>query len=82
MEARLGTLPGGGPGSPTFTLPEAQALQQRISAKASTAQIKAALEKCLAARSARQAQLQKARDDLRKVLTTRQEAIATLYGLL
>jgi hypothetical protein len=62
--------------------PEADALQKAIDAKAPKAEIKTALEKYVAARKTKQAQLEKAQDDLRKVLTTRQEAIATLNGLL
>jgi Spy/CpxP family protein refolding chaperone len=62
--------------------PEAEALQKAIDAKAPKAEIKAALDKYIASRKAKQAQLEKAQDDLRKILTTRQEAIATLNGLL
>ena len=64
------------------SLPEAEALQKAIDAKASKAEIKAALDKYVAARKAKQAELEKAQEDLRKVLTSRQEAIATLNGLL
>jgi len=62
--------------------PEAEALQKAIDAKAPKAEIKAALAKYQEARKAKQAELEKAQDDLRKVLTARQEAIATLDGLL
>lgn len=62
--------------------PEADALQKAIDAKASKAEIKAALEKYVASRKAKQADLEKAQDNLRKVLTSRQEAIATVNGLL
>ena len=62
--------------------PEAEALQKAIDAKASKAEIKAALDKYVASRKAKQAELEKAQEDLRKVLTSRQEAIATLNGLL
>jgi len=44
--------------------------------------MKAALEKYQASRKTSQAALEQAQADLRKVLTTRQEAIATLNGLL
>ncbi len=44
--------------------------------------MKAALERYQAARKVKLADLEKAQDDLRKVLTARQEAIATLNGLL
>jgi Spy/CpxP family protein refolding chaperone len=62
--------------------PEADALQKAIDAKAPKAEVKAALEKFVAARKAKQAELEKAQAELRKVLTSRQEAIATLNGLL
>jgi hypothetical protein len=62
--------------------PDAEALQKAIDSKASKAEIKAALDKYLASRKANQAALEQAQADLRKVLTSRQEAIATLNGLL
>lgn len=62
--------------------PEAETLQKAIDAKAPKAEVKAALDKFVAARKAKQAELEKAQEDLRKVLTSRQEAIATLNGLL
>lgn len=62
--------------------PEADALQKAIDAKAPKAELKAALDKFVASRKAKQAELEKAQDELRKVLTSRQEAIATLDGLL
>jgi hypothetical protein len=62
--------------------PEADALQKAIESKASKAEIKAALDKYVASRKAKQAALEQAQTDLRKVLTSRQEAIATLNGLL
>ena len=61
---------------------EAEALQKAIDGKASSAELKAATEKFVAARKDKQAALEKAQADLRKVLTPRQEAIATLNGLL
>jgi hypothetical protein len=62
--------------------PEAEALQKVIDAKAPKAEVKAALAKFMEARKAKQAELERAQEELRKVLTTRQEAIATLEGLL
>lgn len=62
--------------------PEADTLQKAIDAKAPKAEVKAALERFVASRKAKQAELEKAQDQLRKVLTSRQEAIATLNGLL
>jgi len=74
---------GRGPGGPGGqSSPEADALQKAIDAKAPKAEVKAALEKFVAYRKAKQAELEKAQDELRKVLTSRQEAIATLNGLL
>jgi len=62
--------------------PEAEALQKAIDAKASNSELKAALAKYEASRKAKQAALEKAQADLRKVLTPRQEAIAAMEGLL
>jgi hypothetical protein len=64
------------------SMPEADALQKAVDAKAPKAEINAALEKYVAARQAKQAELQQAQDNLRKVLTARQEALAALNGLL
>lgn len=73
---------GGGRGGFGQPNPDAEALQKTIDAKASNAETKAALDKYVAARKAKQAELEKAQAALRKVLTPRQEAIATLNGLL
>jgi hypothetical protein len=62
--------------------PEADALQKAIDSKASKAELKAALEKYVASRKAKQADLEKAQAALRELLTPRQEAIATLNGML
>jgi hypothetical protein len=62
--------------------PTAEALQKAIDSKASKAEIQAALEKYVASRKTKEAALQQAQANLRKVLTSRQEAIATLNGLL
>lgn len=62
--------------------PEAETLQKVIDAKAPNGEIKAALAKYQEARKAKQAALEKAQADLRKVLTPRQEAIAALNGIL
>ena len=61
---------------------EAEALQKAIDAKASNAELKAAIAKFAEYRKAKQAELEKAQAELRKVLTVRQEAIATADGLL
>jgi len=70
---------GGFGGAPN---PDADALQKAIESKGSKAELKAALDKYVASRKANQAALDQAQADLRKVLTSRQEAIATLNGLL
>jgi len=63
-------------------LPEAEALQKAIDSKASAAEIKTAMAKYTEAVKSKQEQLKTAQEDLRKLLTPRQEAIATLNGLL
>ena len=68
--------PGGG------ASPEMEALEKAVEAKASKAELAAALTKVQEARKTKQAALEKAQADLRKVLTTRQEAVATSVGLL
>ncbi|MGB7746556.1 MAG: hypothetical protein WBN75_04635 [Verrucomicrobiia bacterium] len=62
--------------------PEAEALQKAIDDNAPTAQIKAALAKYQASQKAKQTKLVAAQENLRKVLNTKQEAQATLLGLL
>jgi hypothetical protein len=68
--------------SPARENPAAEELQKAIDAKAPPPEMKAALAKYVESRKAKQANLDKARDALRAVLTSRQEAIATLSGLL
>ena len=70
---------GGFGGTPS---PEADALQKAIDSKAAKAELKAALEKYVASRKVKQAEMEKAQAALRELLTPRQEAIATLNGLL
>lgn len=76
----------GGPGGPGGfggqANPDAEALQKAIDAKASNAEMKTALAKYIESRKVKQAALEKAQTELRKVLTPRQEAIAALNGLL
>jgi hypothetical protein len=62
--------------------PEADALQKAIDDNAPSSQIKDLLAKYKASQEAKRAKLKAAQDDLRKVLTTKQEAEATLLGLL
>jgi hypothetical protein len=62
--------------------PTADALQNAIDANAPASQIKDLLAKYKASQKDKQAKLTAARSDLRKVLTVKQEAEATLIGLL
>ena len=62
--------------------PEAEALQPALAAHAPSAQIKDLLAKYPAAQTAKQANLEAAQTNLRAVLSTKQEAQATLMGLL
>lgn len=70
---------GGFGGEPS---PEAEALQKAIEGKASADELKAKLAKYRDSKKEADAKLEKAQEDLRKVLNTRQEAIAVLAGLL
>ncbi len=78
---------GGGPGGGFRNLfgqpsPESQALQKAIDDNAPAAQIKTLIAKLQAVHKEKLDKLAKAQDDLRAVLTTRQEGIAILGGLL
>ena len=72
----------GGPGGFGQPSPEADDLQKAIEAKAPKDEINAKLAKLREANAAKEAKLAAAQDDLKKLLTPRQEAIAVLYGLL
>lgn len=61
---------------------EVQDLQKAIDAKASADEIKAKLAKVREARKANEAKLETAQEDLKKVLSVRQEAVAVMMGLL
>ena len=77
--------PGPGRGPEAFGFKqsdEESALQKAVDDKASKAALKTALDKFLESRREKQAKLEKAREELRGVLSTRQEAIAALLGLL
>ncbi len=63
-------------------MPEEEALQKAIDAKAPGAELKAALAKYGEARHLRQVKLEQAQAALRQVLSLRQEAIASVSGLL
>ncbi len=68
---------GGGQSSPEVT-----DLQKAVDDKASADEIKAKVAKLREARKAKEAELEKAQDELRKALSPRQEAGAILAGLL
>lgn len=70
----------GGPGGEPS--PEAAALQKAIESKASPDEVKTKLAKLREARKDKEAELEKAQAELRKVLSVRQEAVAVLAGLL
>ncbi len=61
---------------------EAQGLEKAIEAKAAKDDLKAAMAKFRAAKKDKEAKLKAAQEDLRKVLTLRQEAIAVSNGYL
>jgi hypothetical protein len=62
--------------------PAADELQAAIDSKASAEQLKAKLAKYRDDRKQKQANLEKAQEELKKVLNVRREAIAVMYGLL
>lgn len=62
--------------------PEADALRTALEDKLPDAEIKARLERLRVARKQAESRLDQAREDLRAVLTVRQEAVAVLAGLL
>lgn len=62
--------------------PEGDALRTALEDKLPDAEIKARLERLRAARKQSEVRLDQAREDLRAVLTVRQEAVAVLMGLL
>lgn len=82
---------GGGPGGPGGggrrgfggePSAEEEALQKAIDGKAGADELKTKLAAVRDARKAKEAALEKAQEDLRKILTARQEAVAVLNGLL
>jgi len=62
--------------------PEAEELQKAIDSNASKDELKAKLAKYREARKDKEAKLAKAQEDLKKVLSVKQEAAAVLMGLL
>ena len=75
--------PGGGRGGMFGTpSPEEEALQKALDDNAPSGQIKDALAKYKTAHKAKQAKLEAAQAELKKVLSMKQEAQATLLGLV
>jgi hypothetical protein len=62
--------------------PDLDALQTAITNNAPDAEIKARMERLREVRKQNEAKLEKAHEDLRAVLTVRQEAVAVMMGLL
>jgi 5'-deoxynucleotidase YfbR-like HD superfamily hydrolase len=71
----------GGPGGGQVNA-EQDALQKAIESNAPADEIKTKLAKYRASQKDKEAKLAKAQDDLRQVLTVKQEATAVLLGLL
>jgi hypothetical protein len=79
--------PGGPPpGAPAMfnrePNPELDAMRSAIDAKASSAELKNKIADLKAAQARKRAELQKAQEELKQLLSTRQEAIAMSFGLL
>ena len=62
--------------------PEMEALRKAIEDKAPASEIKAKLAALRDARKKKEAELEKAQDELRQLLSARQEAVAVTLGLL
>lgn len=62
--------------------PETDALKRAIAAKSSAETLKAAMERFRQARKAKEDKLLQAQEDLKQILTARQEAIALGIGLV
>jgi len=72
---------GGRRGFGAAAMPEAEALQAALESNASADDIKAKLAAYRTARKDRQAKLTQAQEELKKVLTPKQEAVAVMNGL-
>ena len=62
--------------------PEMDSLRKAVESKAANSELKAKIAELREARKRKQDDLSKAQDDLRQVLSVRQEAIASTLGLL
>jgi len=78
---RGGGDPRGGRGGPSAN-PEQDSLRQAVTDKLPEGEIKSRLARLREARKANEEKLTKAQEDLRALLSVRQEAIAVMYGLL
>jgi hypothetical protein len=76
-DANGGGRRGGSGGSP-----ETDALRQAVADKLPDAEIKSRMERLREVRKANEEKLTKAQEELRAVLSVRQEAVAVMYGLL
>ena len=87
-----GGPPGGGPGGPggggnrptrgPSGNPEQDALRAAITDKLPDAEIKSRLDRLREVRKQNEAKLTRAQEELRAVLSVRQEAVAVMFGLL
>lgn len=73
---------GGGRGGRGGPSPEQDALRQAITDKLPEAEIKSRLERVREVRKANEEKLTKAQEELRAILSVRQEAVAVMAGLL
>ena len=64
------------------TPPEVDDLRKAIEGKAGEGDVKVRLERLREARKSKEAAIEQAQDELRKLLTAKQEAVAVLVGLL
>ena len=78
----MGRPPGGGMPGMGEPSPEAAALQAALDAKAPAKDLEQKLAKFREARKASEAKIESAQEDLRQVLTVRQESMAALFGLV
>ena len=82
--------PGGGPGGPSSRggrggpsgNPEQDSLRAAITEKLPDAEVKSRLERLREVRKQNEAKVAKAQEELRAVLSVRQEAVAVMFGLL
>ena len=73
---------GSGRGTRTSSNPELAALQSAVRDKLPDAEIKSRLDRVRETRKENEAKLSKAQEELRAVLSVRQEAVAVMFGLL